>query len=83
MCRSLRSRNFASVRESVSLVAPNSAASTRFVRSSLISTSLADQHLLTVRTLQVRDVETPVGSIRNMNVAVWPVGVGDMVDLHV
>ena len=30
----------------------------------------------------MRDVEIPVGSIRKMDVAVWPVGVGDVVDLH-
>lgn len=30
----------------------------------------------------MRDVEMPVGSVCNVNVPVWPVGIGNVVDLH-
>jgi len=31
----------------------------------------------------MRDVEMPIGSIRDMDIAVWPMGVSDFVNLHV
>jgi hypothetical protein len=34
------------------------------------------------RTSQVGNVEMPLGTICNMNIAIRPMGVGDVVDLH-
>ena len=31
----------------------------------------------------MRDVEMPIGSIRDMDIAVWPVGVSDFVNFYV
>jgi len=36
----------------------------------------------TARMLQMSNVEMPIGAVCNMNIAVRPVGIGDVVDLH-
>lgn len=44
--------------------------------------SLKSLKIGTAQTLQMGDVEMPVGPVCNMNIAVRPVGIGDVVDLH-
>jgi hypothetical protein len=43
---------------------------------------LRGSFIATPRKLQMSNVEMPLGPVCNMNIAVWPVSIGDVVDLN-